>query len=313
MRQVLLYQSSAVDITTEPQPEVGLLDMLVFITLSKESFESYWLPKVFGAAGQGINQAFQQSESEVWAMASQVMSPAQQNTVKSLIRQWQNDNPGRYKVEGVRLTSLAQHAGALAEAQAGQAGGLLAGVSSAVERIDEALLMANRGFFLAQRMPFLLRLQARLLTTEILDDLSASGVIAESGGIAQKAGTAALEGKSFVQSIYPLIPNAGMLSQYLGGTERITDKSLALVTALQRSDARRTDPALGQSSHDRLLHSRGRAVGPWVGRPLLVQARFGESPRAGSGQRGGSVVSRQSRVTLHLLTVPEPASQNSSP
>jgi hypothetical protein len=102
--------------------------------------------------------------------------------------------------------------------------------------MDEALLMANRGFFLVQRMPFLLRLQARLLTAEILDDLSASALITETGGIAQKAGTAATQGKGLIQSLYPLIPGEGMLAKYLGGTERITDKSLALISALQSTE-----------------------------------------------------------------------------
>lgn len=235
MRQVLLYQSSALDITTEPEPEVALLDMLVFMTLSKDSFQNYWRPKVFGAAGDGLGQALQQSESELWALAGRVMSPAQQNTMKKLIRDWQSKNPGQYKVEGVRLTSLAQHAGAVT-GKGGDASGVLAGVSSAVERMDEALLMANRGFFLAQRMPFLLRLQARLLTSEILDDLSASALMVQSGGVAQKAGVAAQEGKTLVQSLYPLIPGPGMLARYLGDTERITDKTLALVSALERAE-----------------------------------------------------------------------------
>lgn len=236
MRQVLLYQSSAVDIATEPEPEVALLDMVVFITLTKDSFENYWRPKVFGSAGDEFEQAFRQSESEVWVLASRVMNSAQQSTLKELIHKWQSENPGRYKVEGVRLGSLAQHAGAVAQAKDNQAGGLLAGVSSAVERIDEALLMANRGFFLAQRMPFLLRLQARLLASEISDDLIVTDLMNESAGLAQKAGTAAVQGKSLAQSLYPLIPSPGMLARYLSETNRITDKTLTLVSALQRVD-----------------------------------------------------------------------------
>jgi hypothetical protein len=53
MRQMLLYSASALDIATEPQPELGLLDMIVFVTLSRRIVDIYWAPKVFGEKGGG--------------------------------------------------------------------------------------------------------------------------------------------------------------------------------------------------------------------------------------------------------------------
>src|SRR5262245_16736524 len=44
LRRSLLYATSILDIVSEPQPELALLDTIVFIVLCREVLESYWLP-----------------------------------------------------------------------------------------------------------------------------------------------------------------------------------------------------------------------------------------------------------------------------
>src|SRR5262245_34456082 len=43
LRLVLLYDSSVLDIATDARPEVGLLDMVVFVGLVRGVFERHWL------------------------------------------------------------------------------------------------------------------------------------------------------------------------------------------------------------------------------------------------------------------------------
>src|SRR5688572_28625956 len=45
LRLLLVWQSSALDITMGPVPAVNLLDMIVFVSLSRSVFDRYWLPE----------------------------------------------------------------------------------------------------------------------------------------------------------------------------------------------------------------------------------------------------------------------------
>jgi hypothetical protein len=235
MFQTLLYASSALEIATEPMPEIALLDMLVFITLNRETVESYWIPKVFGANGQSFSDAFNRSEPEIWAISDRVMTAAQQAKVKELIEEWRHKHPEQYRVETVRLSDFAQVVGKVAKSEESESGGILGSVAAVVERADQALLMTNRGLYLAQRMPFLFRLQGRVLATEVFRDLGASFPLAEAGSLAEKTGAAAAKGTGLAKSLYPLIPPPGELARALASTDRITDKTLRLVSALENA------------------------------------------------------------------------------
>ena len=47
LRKNLLYVSSALEIATGPDPEVNLLDMIVFIHLSRAALEKHWIPVLY--------------------------------------------------------------------------------------------------------------------------------------------------------------------------------------------------------------------------------------------------------------------------
>jgi hypothetical protein len=169
----LLYASSAVDIATGPFPEVNLLDMIVFVRLSREVVEEYWVPEVFGPAGRGVESAFRKSEEELWKVADKVMEKERQRDLKELIDQWRAENPDQLRVEGVRLGDFAVTAEKAAESHSAQASGLVSSVKSATRAADHALLFAERSMFLVHRMPFLVRRQTRLAAREIASDACA--------------------------------------------------------------------------------------------------------------------------------------------
>jgi len=58
LRRLLLYGSSTLDIASGPRPEVNVVDMLVFVSLSRQTLENYWIPKVFGDDGLPLTAAF---------------------------------------------------------------------------------------------------------------------------------------------------------------------------------------------------------------------------------------------------------------
>lgn len=177
LREYLLYESESLKIATGPYPEVNLLDMLVFIKLNKVVIRDYWIPKHYGKAGNQLWKAFQVSEDDIEAIAKKLMTDEQLKQVDELARQWFKKNPGQFRVEKIRIGDFSGIAskvnnGAGNFLETLSISNLLVGTKSTVKAVDQMVLVANRGIFLAQHLPGLIRLQARLGTNEIMDDVS---------------------------------------------------------------------------------------------------------------------------------------------
>jgi hypothetical protein len=170
LRKNLLYVSSAMEIASGPFPEINLLDMIVFVRLSRTVLDRHWIPSLYGQQGNDLAEVFARSERELTDLASRALSAAQRQQLANLADTWLADNPDQVRVEGVRLADFAAAAGSAAAGRAGQARGLLASVKSATRTANHALLLSERGLFLFHRLPFLWRLQARLGAREILND-----------------------------------------------------------------------------------------------------------------------------------------------
>jgi hypothetical protein len=96
------------------------------------------------------------------------LAPEQEQWLRDAIRAWRLQHPEQTRVAGVRF---AEFSGLAAERQGRtDASGILAGVRSATRTADAALLLGERGMFLAPRMPYIARLHARLGVYEILHD-----------------------------------------------------------------------------------------------------------------------------------------------
>jgi hypothetical protein len=173
MNEMLLYVSSVIDIATGPLPEVNLIDMLVFLRLCREIVERHWIPEVYGAEGAGVAAVFAKSEDDLWRAAEPVLHEPQRREIESLIAEWRAENPDQIRVEGMRLDDIAQRAGTSARRRQERTKGLLSTVKSATRAADQARLLAERGIFLLNRLPFLWRLQARMTAREIVSDLIA--------------------------------------------------------------------------------------------------------------------------------------------
>src|SRR5690349_4228558 len=58
MQKNLLYASSAIEIVTGASSAVNLLDMFMFLHLSRRVLETHWIPKLYGAQGAELDAAF---------------------------------------------------------------------------------------------------------------------------------------------------------------------------------------------------------------------------------------------------------------
>lgn len=187
LRSTLRYLSAATEIATGAVSEANLLDMVVFLRLSRRALELHWIPRVYGAAGRRFLEAFERSEAELSGLVQGVLSPAQRAQLEAILRAWIEDHPYQVRVEGIRLSDFTETASSRV-----QLSGLMSGLTAAPKITNQALLLAERGIFLVHRLPALWRLQARLGAHEILSDLrwelgvralTALGVCAAGGGL----------------------------------------------------------------------------------------------------------------------------------
>jgi hypothetical protein len=169
MRRLLRYESYALDIATTAEPEVGLLDMVVFVSLCRNVFERHWV-RVFGEAGIPVLRAWESAESDLAPIREKVLTPERARLLDGLIADWLSENPSRVDVESVRFQEFSQVAGRLSAERANETRGLFGTVKAATQSADTALLVADRMRFMLNRVPAVLRLQVRLGASEVTSD-----------------------------------------------------------------------------------------------------------------------------------------------
>jgi hypothetical protein len=169
LRKNLRYIAAALEIATGPIAEINLVDMIVFVRLSRAVLERHWMPELYGDEGAELVQIFAKSEQELAAVAETALSSAQRQELATLTDTWLAENPNQFRVEGIRFSDFSAAAGAAGE-RAMQVKGFLSSVKTATRAANQALLLSERVLFLVNRMPSLWRLQARLGAREMLGD-----------------------------------------------------------------------------------------------------------------------------------------------
>lgn len=84
LKKNLLYVSSAMEIATGPFAEINLLDMIVFVRLSRTVLENHFIPELYGDEGGDLSEVFSRSEHELSEVAARALSPAQREQLAGL-------------------------------------------------------------------------------------------------------------------------------------------------------------------------------------------------------------------------------------
>lgn len=167
LRQYLLYDSEVLKIVTAPFPVANLMDTMVFIKLNKIVIQDYWIPNVYSPSGQSILKAFDDSEKDLEQVALKVIKSDKISQIDQFVQVWREENPDQIRVEKIRLADFSKFAQSNNKKKSSFS---IVDTESAVQAVDQMILVANRGIFLAQQLPFIVRLHTRLGTQEILTD-----------------------------------------------------------------------------------------------------------------------------------------------
>jgi hypothetical protein len=166
----LRFLSSALDIAVGPAPEVNLLDMVTLVALGRDAMVLRWSIDDHGDIARGVADAFQAALEDIVEIAQRVTSDEVETEIRHVIREWQLDNPNQEDVTSVRLSAYAERRTSSAGTRA--ASGLFSVVREAAQTADTALLLGERALYAAQRLPFLVRVHARIGASELVADLT---------------------------------------------------------------------------------------------------------------------------------------------
>jgi hypothetical protein len=168
--QVRLVQVSAVyDIVTNADPFTRLLDLVLVVTLQSQKWiEEDQAERWFGDRAQPLILASRKAREDIWQIAARAMTTDQLEVLDYLIWEWRQRNPGVEMVSYVRFDDFAAARGKSIIADVKGGGGLLAPVGEATKAVDEARVLAERAFFYAKRLPFLLNWQVRAALDDVI-------------------------------------------------------------------------------------------------------------------------------------------------
>lgn len=152
-RDVVLSSVSAFTIAADPDPGTAMLDMVAMVTMGRLIYEQHWLPRN-GDRFLPMVQALGKAESEIWELAAKILDGSQQDTLRELILQWRDDNPGHTGFAYLRFGYMAADKSASASDRK-KASGLFKSVENATQQVEETRLMAERTTYLATRIPLL--------------------------------------------------------------------------------------------------------------------------------------------------------------
>jgi len=173
LRWKIALGTETCSIASGPNAVADLLDLTVFVTVTRASVEEHWLPEVFGESARPLLESCRNAETEIWRLAGGVLNPEQQAELRQGIGLWRAQNPLPENLLAARALGLTAR---VAEARktdkpASSASVFnllmldpLSGLDPATREIAETRLFAERALYVAQWMPMLLRWQTELLT-----------------------------------------------------------------------------------------------------------------------------------------------------
>jgi hypothetical protein len=196
VRELITYSlSNGYIIAAESDPDIALLDMLSMVTLGRIIFEKEGLSK-YGKAVEPIIEGFRTAEKDIRKIAAIVLTPNELISLMTIINRWRKENPDATFFPLIRFSNFAseRHESTLSRGE--EPDGLFESVESASETVEEMRLLAERGMYLATRMPQLWGMFGDLWLTNILNGPDMKKILTDLSGLSQgTSGLAAIAEK----------------------------------------------------------------------------------------------------------------------
>jgi len=151
----------------EPNPQTALLDMVAIATLGRMIFEDN-IRRRYGKPIEVYAKGFGELEKDIWQIAAKILSIEQQHEVRGLIVEWRKQNPDKIIYNYFRFSDFAADRRKSTLVKKDQTGGLFKSVQQATQQVEETRMLAERGLYLATRLPLLTGAFSEVWMTSLL-------------------------------------------------------------------------------------------------------------------------------------------------
>ena len=160
----LALSSSIVAIAMQPDAVDALADLLTFTTLTADAQRNAAMGKEAASYEARLLRALEQNDAEAWQVAERWVNEPTRIAFRERILSYQGSRRSAAEVAFVRLADVKRAGSTSVESDSG----LFDSLHAATQQMDQTRMLAERSLFLAQRMPFLMRLQAEVYTGNAL-------------------------------------------------------------------------------------------------------------------------------------------------
>lgn len=200
--------SAAFSIAIDPNPQLALLDMGILVYLQGSVWRDN-LPKRYGEKAAGMIAAQDELEAAYGEIALRVLGADKLGELKALAQDWRRAHPDQRYVSYIRLSDFSD-AGRQQWPGKGpnflSIGGLLSvfqlvNMDETTRSVDEARMLGERGLYLAQRMPNLLRWQTQMLMYEMSATPETKSVMGAATAVREWPAVMARERQSAIEQL----------------------------------------------------------------------------------------------------------------
>ena len=192
LRWKIALGTETCSIASGPNAVANLLDMTIFVTVTRMSLEEHWQPKVFGESARPMLDGCRIAEAEIWQLAGTVLKTNQQAELRKAIELWHRENPLPESVLAARALGFAAQVARSSKADTAKPGSVfsllmidpLSGMDPAVREIAQTRMFAERALFVTQKLPKLLRWQTELLSLNAVEMPAVQQLVSNSTQIA---------------------------------------------------------------------------------------------------------------------------------
>jgi hypothetical protein len=179
-------------IATAPNPIANLLDMAVFVTVTRMAMEEHWQPKVFGDSAQPLLESTRNAETDIWHLTDKMLTPERQAELHQAIDIWYRKNPSPENVLAARSVGFTMQLAEASKIDIARPGSLfsllmldpLATLEPAMREMVQTRMLAERTLYVTQKMPTLLRWHMELLSANTVGMPTVQQLITNSSTIA---------------------------------------------------------------------------------------------------------------------------------
>jgi len=223
----VLFSAATMQIAAGRDPAGSLLDMAVLTDLAEWSVAHSWNPQVFGKGGEPLLEALRGMKRDLGGILDETLTPAQRGQLNSIISDWKQRHPGALYVTGIRLDDISSSRTGKETSKGGLI--LVADVSRAVGKVDEALQYGERAMFYLERLPRLTTMQTSLA----LAQAGSAPAVLSLAGSAEKASSAITELPDKVTAA--LATNATTMKELLPGIQGTVTESRKLAEVIDHT------------------------------------------------------------------------------